>query len=74
MSMEQFEEVDDKGFSLRKKILAKCCSETVNRVVHAELRKLVIEKEQTVTKAPMLLANPTCFHVIGENGEPLPRD
>jgi len=41
-----------------KKLLTKCLFETVNRVIHQEVRKELIKMEQSYSKQPGLLANP----------------
>ena len=59
MELPSFDEPpDDQGVHLRKKVLAKCIRESLNRYVFQEIKKIAIELERNISKAPMLLANP----------------
>ena len=41
-----------------KQMLTKCIHESVNRYLHTEVRKELVKKEQTMSVAPMLVAQP----------------
>jgi hypothetical protein len=57
MELPDFSE-EGEGVNMRKKILAKCIGESLNRYVASVLKDTILSKEQTISKAPMLLANP----------------
>ena len=65
MELPDFSE-EGEGVNMRKKILAKCISESLNRHIFSVLRTEVLSKEQNISKAPMLLANPMSLRANAE--------
>ena len=43
---------------VRKQIVTKCIYETLNRHIHQVASKMMLHKEETASKQPMLLATP----------------
>lgn len=65
MELPDFSE-EGEGVNMRKKILAKCISESLNRHIFKVLQIDVLSKEQNISKAPMLLANPMSLRANAE--------
>ena len=68
MELPDFDEEAEGGVNMRKKILAKCIGESLNRHVATVLKATILSKEQTISKAPMLLANPMSLRATNTEG------
>ena len=45
----------------RKQILTKCIHESLNRHIHSEVKKVLMQMEQSQSVQPMLVANPSAL-------------
>ena len=63
MELPDFSE-EGEGVNMRKKILAKCIGESLNRYVASVLKDTILSKEQTISKAPMLLQSSSIVYCL----------